>query len=436
MRVGQADSGKVGAAGQVRMIGRRSQPVAAVVDKPKGFDDFEVRLGDVMRGERATLGRSLLDVQRELKIKATYIAAIENCDVSAFECQGFIAGYVRGYARYLGLDAEWAFAKFCAETGFVSAHGLATAAPASRMPRTMPSGAMNRSTLRDPFTDPNATFIPRGQSLWSRFEPGAFGSILVLVALIGAIGYGGWSVLQEVQRVRLAPVDQVPVVVAEIDPLGDISREAPQILPITAGSADAFSGEDPVLAGAQGYDRLYRPQALDVPVIVARDGPIAGIDPRTGGAPGRDDGFAIAPDSGQALAPQDGLVQVVEADAPTVELLAVRPSWVRVQSADGTVLFEKILDAGERYVVPQMEAPALLRAGNSGSVYFAVNGQTYGPAAAGAQVVKNVALSPEALTASYQLADLSVDPDLAAIVAMAEAAPEPTPEAALLPVSD
>ena len=54
-------------------------------------------------------------------------------------------------------------------------------------------------------------------------------------------------------------------------------------------------------------------------------------------------------------------MQVVEADAPAVELLAVRPSWVRVQSADGTVLFEKVLDAGERYVVPQMEAPAVLR---------------------------------------------------------------------------
>jgi hypothetical protein len=79
-----------------------------------------------------------------------------------------------------------------------------------------------------------------------------------------------------------------------------------------------------------------------------------------------------------------------------------------------------------------MEAPAVLRAGNSGSVYFAVNGKTFGPAAPGAQVVKNVALSPEALTASYQLADLTVDADLAAIVAVAEA----TPEAMPLPVSD
>jgi cytoskeletal protein RodZ len=402
-----------------------------VVDKPKGFDDFEVRLGDVMRGERATLGRSLLDVQRELKIKATYIAAIENCDVSAFESQGFIAGYIRSYARYLGLDPEWAYAKFCAEAGFATSHGMATAASTPRAQRTIAAAAMNRSALKDPFADPNATFIPRGESLLSRIEPGAVGSMLVLVALIGAIGYGGWSVLQEVQRVQLAPVDQAPVVVAEIDPLGNVSQEAPQIRSAPASTAEADAGEDPVLAGAQGYDRLYRPQALDVPVMVARDGPIAGIDPRNGGLGGNAEA-AITAAVGEALNPQEGLVQVVEADAPAVELLAVRPSWVRVQSADGTVLFEKVLDAGERYVVPQMEAPAVLRAGNSGSVYFAVNGQTFGPAAPGAQVVKNVALSPEALTASYQLADLSVDPDLAAIVALAEATPEATP----LPVAD
>jgi hypothetical protein len=105
-------------------------------------------------------------------------------------------------------------------------------------------------------------------------------------------------------------------------------------------------------------------------------------------------------------------VQVVADVAPGVELLAVRPSWVRVKAADGTVLFEKILDAGERYVVPQMEVPPILRAGNSGSVYFAVNGKTYGPAAPGAQVVDKVALSPEALTAAFALADLTQDPDL------------------------
>jgi hypothetical protein len=77
--------------------------------QPAGFDDFEVRLGDIIRGERATMGKSLLDVQRELHIRATYIAAIESGDLSAFEAPSFIAGYVRSYARYLGLDPDWCY---------------------------------------------------------------------------------------------------------------------------------------------------------------------------------------------------------------------------------------------------------------------------------------------------------------------------------------
>jgi cytoskeletal protein RodZ len=398
------------------MIGRRTIPSAPAVDGPKGFDDFEVRLGDVMRGERATLGRSLLDVQRDLKIKATYIAAIENCDVSAFESHGFIAGYVRSYARYLGMDPEWAYESFCAEAGFTPGPAMSAVASGPRAGRAAGSGRP-RTTMRDPFADPNASFVPRGESFLSRIEPGAIGSMLVLVALIGAIGYGGWSVLREVQRVQVAPVDQAPLVVAEIDPLGNVSSDAPLVRSAPEAPADRLAASDPVAAGAGQFDRLYRPQALDVPVMVSRDGPIAAIDPRgLTGAPALAEGDAIGP---QAPEPA---IQVVEAKAPAVELLAVRPSWVRVQAADGTVLFEKILDAGERYEVPQLEAPAVLRAGNSGSVYFAVNGQTYGPAAPGAQVVKNVALSPEALTEKFELADLSGDPDLAAMVAVAEAA--------------
>ena len=46
------------------------------ISRPKGFDDYEVRLGDLLRGERATLGKSLMDVQRELRINATYNAAL------------------------------------------------------------------------------------------------------------------------------------------------------------------------------------------------------------------------------------------------------------------------------------------------------------------------------------------------------------------------
>ncbi len=407
------------------MIWRRSQPSTAEVDKPKGFDDFELRLGDLMRGERATLGKSLLDVQRELKIKATYIAAIENCDVSAFETQGFVAGFVRSYARYLGMDPDWAFKRFCAEANFEVAHGMsAAAAPAAitaARSRTVSDG-------RDPLANPNALFVPRSESFLSRIEPGAVGSVLVLAALIGALGYGGWSVLQEVQRVQLAPVDQAPVVVAEVDPIAQLDG-----ISASGREGAAAAPEAEATASAEGdlMNRLYRPQALDVPVLVSRDGPIASIDPRQTGALaglGAPVGAAVmqaaAADPVQAADPAADQVQVVAEAKPGVEILAVRPSWVRVSAADGTVLFEKILDAGERFQVPRMEQAALLRSGNSGSVYFLVNGQAYGPAAPGPQVVKNIALTEEALTQKYAVAALEDDADLAKIVNVAEALPQ------------
>ena len=114
---------------------------------PMGFDDFDVSLGDLMRGERATLGKSLLDVQRELRIRANYIAAIENCDPTAFDTPGFIAGYVRSYARYLNMDPDWAFQRFCNEANFEVAHGMSAAASSSAM-------TASRSRKTQEFRDP------------------------------------------------------------------------------------------------------------------------------------------------------------------------------------------------------------------------------------------------------------------------------------------
>ncbi|MES2542785.1 MAG: helix-turn-helix domain-containing protein, partial [Pseudomonadota bacterium] len=304
------------------MIGWRSKPSTTEEDKPKGFDDFELRLGDLMRGERATLGKSLLDVQRELKIKATYIAAIENADLSAFETPGFVAGYVRSYARYLAMDPEWAFERFCAEAGYAVSHGLSAAASPQQLVK-----ARARADNSDPLGDPNASFIPRGEAIFAQIEPGALGSIAVLVALIGAIGYGGWSVLQEVQRVSLAPVDEAPTVVAEIDPLTNAGTASPQIVaarPATPAADTMAIAEG--TANDDVLDRLYRPQALDVPVLTSRDGPIAAINPRnTGVLTEVAEADAVDAAIDQAV---DDEVQVIAAAKEGVEVLAVRPSWV------------------------------------------------------------------------------------------------------------
>lgn len=388
------------------MIGRKTQRTTEIVEeKPKGFDDFDLRLGDMMRGERATMGKSLLDVQRELRIRAAYIAAIENSDPTAFETPGFIAGYVRSYARYLGMDPEEAFAAFCKESGFATAHGMSSEASSIRKPErpVRPAG-------QDPLAAPNLGFTPVQESILSRIEPRAIGSSLVLVALIAGIGYGGWSVLNEIQRVTLAPVEQTPVVLTDLDPVQAAGAASETDDPTT--TAGVFTPPSDAL------DRLYRPQALDVPVLVARDAPISQLDP---------DSIGVFTPEAPRLAmvqPQPetpAVPKVVADDAPELVLMAVRPAWVRVRAADGTVLFEKILDAGEEYVLPATEEPPTLQAGMSGSIYFKLNGTLHGPAGEGTNTVRNLALATESLKENYALADLEGDPELARIVALAAA---------------
>ena len=118
-----------------------------------------------------------------------------------------------------------------------------------------------------------------------------------------------------------------------------------------------------------------------------------------------------------ASAATPAMPKVLEDGAPGVTMIAVRPAWVRVRSADGSVIYETIMNAGDTWTVPATEDPSTLRVGESGAIYFAVNGQTYGPVGPRGSVTKNLALSVSNLTQSYQVADAARDADLERVVA-------------------
>lgn len=387
--------------------------------KPLGFDDYDLKLGDMLRGERATLGKSLLEVQRELRISATYIAAIEACDPSAFDTPGFIAGYVRSYARYLQLDPDAVFEQFCAESGFATAHGMSQAASRRKEVTVIGASKSAKSHQDDAmFAKSPSAIVAPAAGLLESFEAGALGSLAVMLALIGGLGYGVWSVLQEIQKVTVTPVDATPVVLSELDPIATITNKD-GALEVTG--IDQSQRRDKL-------DRMYRPAALDVPIFIARDAPISTLDPNRFGsfnqvAPAA--GFESASQSdidkilSDILTAENGVTtpKVVEDARPAVALVTTRDAWVQVKSASGTVVFEKIMRAGEEYILPQTETAPVLRAGMSGSVYFAVNGELFGPAGTGASVAKNIELSVASLTQEYAPANFQQDQELARMVA-------------------
>lgn len=367
-------------------------------DQLRGFDDFEAKLGDELRGERATIGKSLLDVQRDLKIKASYISAIENCDPSVFPNPGFVAGYVRSYARYLKIDPDLMFERFRHESGFEGVN--AGMQPGSKPIRKKQSSISGNEASRF-----EGYVTPPKESFLSFVSPSGIASVFVLSGLIFGLAAGGWAILNDIQRVDLVPVDQTPGVVASVNPIQTISTEfetSNEELSLNTASAEEE-------LSTEVLGRLYRPQELSIPKVIPRDGPIAAIDPETVGSskklelPSLNAGLSVASE----ILEEEKLTPVVTIDTEPmgVELVATRAAWVRVHLEDGTVLFEKILEKGERYSVPSDAVNPLLRAGNSGSVYVLMNNETFGPVGSGTSVAKQVSLRAENIETELQIAE-------------------------------
>ena len=352
------------------------------------YETLDVPLGDLLRGERATLGKSLLDVERDLKIKATYIAAIENADIDAFTSRGFIAGYVRSYARYLGLDAEWTYDRFQRESGFGGTHGI-SARQADEAKRRL-AEAPGRIDPNDVISAARVSFAPERERIFDRIEPGALGSILVLVAIVLGIGYGAWAILHDIQRLQFSPVDEAPTAFADLDPATG-----------TDGlSQPGLGAPDPGLELASDQiDRLYRPQALDAPVLVPRDRSMATLDPDRVGT-------LVAPQIAAAEEPGAAdPVQVTETVAEAVVMVAVCPSWVRITSSSGAILVDRTLNAGDRFTVPDTAEGPLLRTGNAGGLYFIVDGVMHGPAGSRGEITENIRLTGPEIVGDFAEVD-------------------------------
>ena len=220
------------------------------------------RWATLMRGERATLGKSLLDVERELRIRATYVAAIENGDIGAFQSAGFIAGYVRSYARYLGMEPERTFQRFCEETRLSRrAWRPWRVAGAKKPPSRMAEPAPLRVDPNDVMRRAPKLLAPTPEPWLQRLEPGALGSIAVLLVLAAGIGYGAWAILSG----RAAAVDRAG---------GRSAAPLAQLDPLTGANGGAFEmaqGFDIAVPGAEGWrPPISSPEPLGKPGSLPR----------------------------------------------------------------------------------------------------------------------------------------------------------------------
>ena len=352
----------------------------------KGYDSYTVTLGDKLRGERATLGKTLEDVERETRLRIEFLLGIENADISAFPAPSFIAGYVRSYASHLNMDPEECFIQFCKESGFI---GLQSQIDGTKKNKVVKA----TKHLDDPILNPQ---IPKNKiqnGKFNNFSISGLFSLTALLLLIFGLGYGGVTVLNEVQKVNLSPLNQLPSIKTNTSTL---SNENSFFEKINTNNLNIASNAD--------IENLYRPTELILPLLTPRDGPISAIDPSSSGVYAQEDKSLIDLEIETSTFKITQAPQVTEKEPKAIYVIAQKPAWVRIFEPNGNILFENILDTGQRYKVPKSAKSAMLRAGNSGFVYLMIGDDFYGPLGTSTGVAKKVNLQSEMIIENYELA--------------------------------
>ncbi len=165
--------------------------------------------GERFRAAREARGLSLSDVSEQIRIRSVYLAAIEEENWSAIGAPVYVRGFLRTYARFLGLDPEEVVSAFAAATD-----GAPNVASASR------SGA-NRAV---PAAETHAN------------QSSVYGTILLTAAAIVAVLLIAFVVYNELTMRRLTP------------PLTAIATGTPAPLP--SNSPSPGSSAAPRLDGA------------------------------------------------------------------------------------------------------------------------------------------------------------------------------------------
>ena len=356
----------------------------------KGYDSYTVTLGDKLRGERATLGKTLEDVERETRLRIEFLLGIENADISAFPAPSFIAGYVRSYASHLNMDPEECFIQFCKESGFIGLQSQINGTKKNKVVKAT-------KHLDDPILNPQ---IPKNKIQNGKFKnfsiSGLF-SLTALLLLIFGLGYGGVTVLNEVQKVNLSPLNQLPSIKTNTSTL---SNENSFFEKINTNNLNIASNAD--------IENLYRPTELILPLLTPRDGPISAIDPSSSGVYAQEDKSLIDLEIETSTFKITQAPQVTEKEPKAIYVIAQKPAWVRIFEPNGNILFENILDTGQRYKVPKSAKSAMLRAGNSGFVYLMIGDDFYGPLGTSTGVAKKINLQSEMIIENYELANTNL----------------------------
>ncbi len=317
-----------------------------------GIDTSALPVGAALRAKREQLGWSLPDVAAWLRIKLSYLEALEGGQVSKLPGNAYAFGFLRAYSGVLGLDAEDMSRRFRHESKEINRKpDLSFPAPVPE--RGVPAGAV---------------------------------VLLGVLVVVGA--YAGWY---EFTAHEHGQAHVVPPVPAGLLPYaGPVATPAtsPQVATVMPGPGQTPSplpqpaptaGPPAASAAAAPSTRVAGPAAAaPEPAAVAALPAASSSPPAVPASPS-----ATTPVASQPPAAVSGEITV----------RAVAQSWVQVRDAAGKVIYDHVLQAGDSWAVPVTADTATLTTGNAGGVILSADGVTTAVLGRNGSVRRNIPLS-------------------------------------------
>jgi cytoskeleton protein RodZ len=338
-------------------------------EEPVRFRARSRSIGEILRDRREELDLDLETIGATLRIKPAYLVALEQDRSHELPGAAYAMGFIKAYSRHLGLDEEAVLSRLKDESaGFTARQDLSLPVPLGE--RSLPGAAM-----------------------------------LLIALILGLCGYGTWYYLSTGERNRPERVTSVPQALqppTKPGSPGDITLASGLSRPPANGGASAEPAPPPT---APASSSAVSPSPAPTPAQAQTEPHSPQPDTPPASAPQFSVPPAAKPDPSTKVAaagtspPATGAVPAAAAgDASRVSIKAVSDCWIQVHGSDDSIVFSRVLKAGETYKVPA-KSGLVLRTGNAGALQVSVDGKA-APSIGGVGAMRrNVALDPAELAA-------------------------------------
>ena len=325
----------------------------------------------MLREMRQAHKRDLDEIADELRIRSSYLQAIEEGRYADLPGTTYALGFVRAYADFLGFDAREAARRFKAATG---------AAPQQTnlvLPAPVPAGG-----------------LPTG-------------AVLFAAAILAMVVYGGWYVLSTEGHDPDAVVSSIPTRIAEA------VREA---LPERSTTPDSPRVAMPLKPDErQAGVPAAPPVSAPTPTSEAAIGETSVAD---------SEAHEVDEDEDSAPGEPEQLASDAAAAATRIVIVARADAWVELRDPTGTPVYSRVMRKDDRYEVP--DTPGLLMmTGNAGGIDIMVDGRATPSLGTPGSVKRNIVMDPDRLLAGTAVPTPPPPPPSAQATTPTSAAPLP-----------